>query len=108
MGSRHYPRVVRHAAQVLGAQIRAGRIERGWTVEQLAERAGVSEKTVRKVEHGDVSVALGTAFDCATLVGVALFDEDERNVAAMAEHRWGPLIKRRVRRSSTVEVDLDF
>jgi transcriptional regulator with XRE-family HTH domain len=103
-----YPPVVLHAARLLGAQVRAGRMARGWTITELAERAGVAEKTVRKVEHGDPRVALGTAFDCAVLVGVALFYDDPRRMAAEAERGRAPLIGRRVRPSAPPETDLDF
>ena len=81
---------------------------RGWTVDHLAERAGVSDKTVRKVEHGDPGVALGTALDCATLVGVALFYDDERRLATEAQRGRAPLIRRRVRPSAAPKIDLDF
>jgi transcriptional regulator with XRE-family HTH domain len=108
MAVRSYPRVVRHASQLLGTQIRAGRIARGWTVDDLAERAGVTEKTVRKVERGDLSVAIGTVLDCAVLVGVPLYYEDERRLAAEAERGRAALIGRRVRRATEPEVDLDF
>jgi transcriptional regulator with XRE-family HTH domain len=60
------------AARLLGQQVRAGRLQRRWTLEGLAERIGVSDTTVRKVERGDLSVALGTALEAATLVGVEL------------------------------------
>jgi transcriptional regulator with XRE-family HTH domain len=64
------------AARLLGSRVRLARKRRRWTITQLAERIGVSETTVRKVERGDSSVALGTAFEAATLVGVVLFDSD--------------------------------
>lgn len=108
MSPRSYPRVVHHVADILGAQVRAGRIERGWTVAQLAERAGVSEKTVRNVERGALGVALGTALDCAVLVGVTLFYEDERRLAAEAERGRAALLGKRVRSTAPAEVDLDF
>lgn len=66
----------REAARLLGAQVRLGRRERHWTLAELATRVGVSEVTVRKVEHGDPTVALGTALEAAALVGVTLFDDD--------------------------------
>ena len=64
------------ALRLLGARVRLGRRQRRWTVEGLAERVGVSPTTVRKVEHGDATVAIGTAFEAAVLVGVALFHDD--------------------------------
>ena len=64
------------AAKLLGSRVRLARKRQRWTMMQLAERTGVSQTTVRKIEHGDPSVALGTAFEAATLVGVALFHPD--------------------------------
>lgn len=41
--------------------------------------------TIRKVERGDLTVALGTAFEAAALVGVALFHDDPVRRALEAE-----------------------
>lgn len=69
------------AVRLLGSRVRLGRRERRWTVAELATRVGVSPVTIRKVEKGDPTVALGTAFEAAVLVGVALFhDEATRRV----------------------------
>ena len=64
------------ALQILAAAVRAGRLRRGWTIAELAERVGVSPPTIMKVERGDGSVAIGTALEAATLVDVPLFDVD--------------------------------
>ena len=69
------------ALRLLGARVRLGRRQRRWTVEGLAERVGVSPTTIRKVEHGDATVAIGTAFEAAVLVGVALFHDDAARLA---------------------------
>jgi hypothetical protein len=74
----------------------------------LAERADVTDRTVRKVEGGDVGVAIGTVFDCAALVGVPLFYDDERRLASEAERERAAVIGRRVRPSAEPEIDLDF
>ncbi len=64
------------AAALLGGRFREARIERRWTIQELAERIGVNRITVRKVEQGDPTVELGVAFEAAALLGVPLFDED--------------------------------
>lgn len=74
------------AAQLLGSRIRLARKERRWTVVELAERVGVSPVTMRKVERGDPTVALGTAFESAVLTGVTLFDDDEVRRALEKRH----------------------
>ncbi|WP_419918482.1 helix-turn-helix transcriptional regulator [Candidatus Poriferisocius sp.] len=74
------------ALRLLGDRVRLARRERRWTVEDLAARVGVSPVTIRKVEKGDPTVALGTAFEAAALVGVALFDEDPARRTLEAEY----------------------
>jgi transcriptional regulator with XRE-family HTH domain len=71
-----YSSPTKEAARLLGARIRLGRKERRWTVRQLAERVGVTEGTLRKIEQGEPSVSLGAALEAAVLVGVPLFDGD--------------------------------
>jgi transcriptional regulator with XRE-family HTH domain len=73
---RAYSAVTKEAARLLGARVRLARSERRWTVEDLAARVGVADKTIRKVEHGDLTVALGTAFEAAAILGITLFDAD--------------------------------
>ena len=71
---RTYSSYTREAAVLLGRQIRLGRKQRKWTEHELAERAGISRATLQKIEKGDLSVAIGLAFEVAALVGVCLFD----------------------------------
>lgn len=72
------------ATKLLGASVRLGRRQRQWTVAELAERVGVTEATMLRVEHGDPGVRLGIAFEAAALVGVPLFDEDRSRRALEA------------------------
>lgn len=76
----------RAAARALGAQVAAARRRRRWTAARLAEQAGISIPTLRKVERGDTSVTLGTALEVATLVGVPLFTPDADRLASLADH----------------------
>lgn len=81
---RTYSPVTVEAASLLGARVRLARRERHWTVEELAERVGVTHVTLRKVERGDLTVGLGVALEAAALAGVALFHEDSSRRALEA------------------------
>jgi transcriptional regulator with XRE-family HTH domain len=87
MRTQSISRASAEALQVLGASIRAARLRRRWTLDNLAERVGVSRPTMAKVERGDAGVAVGTMFEAATLLGVPLFDEDEDNRARYGAHK---------------------
>ncbi|MCY3960891.1 MAG: helix-turn-helix transcriptional regulator [bacterium] len=84
-GPRVYAPMTVEAIRLLGSRVRLGRRERRWTIAELAERVGVSPVTIRKVEKGDPTVALGTAFEAAVLVGVALFHDESSRRALEAE-----------------------
>ncbi len=68
--------VTREAARLLGQQVSVARRERRWTLEELAERVGVTHVTMRKVERGDPNVSLGIAFEAASVLGIPLFHQD--------------------------------
>jgi transcriptional regulator with XRE-family HTH domain len=72
------------AARLLGARVRLARRERRWTLQELAERVGVTHVTMRKVERGDLTVGLGVAFEAASVLGVPLFHEDRSRRALEA------------------------
>src|ERR1700753_1119644 len=76
-----YSRYTGAALRLLGEQIRQGRRARRWTQSGLAERAGVSRATVVKVERGDPSVTIGTAFELAALAGATLFQPDRERLS---------------------------
>ncbi len=77
--------VTLQAAHLLGTRVALGRRERRWTLADLAERVGASETTIRKIERGDPTVELGTAFEAAALTGVVLFDDDNKTLARESE-----------------------
>lgn len=95
------------ALGLLGRLVRLARLQHRWTIAEVAERVGVSPTTIRKVETGDPSVALGTAFETAVLVGVNLFHSDRRRRAWESAHvnTLLALLPARTRRS---RVDDDF
>lgn len=73
---RPYSRYTLEAVQLLAEQIRLGRRARGWTQANLAKRAGISLRTMVKVEQGEPGVTLGVAFELASLTGATLFQPD--------------------------------
>lgn len=83
--ARSMTRQASDAARALGAQVSAARRQRRWSASRLAEQAGINERTLRKVERGDPSVALGTALDVAVLVGVPLFSSSPSELAVLAD-----------------------
>jgi len=103
-----YSPTVYDAASLLGAEITQARLARRWTVRELAERAGISPATLQKVERGNPSVALGTAFDAATLVGVPLFYADGARLADEAARARRPTVLPRAVRHPRRELDNEF
>jgi transcriptional regulator with XRE-family HTH domain len=103
-------RYAREAALLLGRRIRLGRKERRWSEQALAERAGLSRGTLQKIEKGDLSVAVGSVFEVAVLVGVSLFDEEPASLPthiARTDDRLS-LLPSASRKRRTIEVDDDF
>ena len=97
-------RGTRAAVRILGESIRAGRLKRGWSVEALAERVGVSAPTITKIERGSPSVAVGTVFEAARLAGVELFGGREDLVDQMVRNQLALLPQRgRTRRKASNE-----
>jgi transcriptional regulator with XRE-family HTH domain len=96
------------AAKLLGASIRLERRRRRWTVAELAERVGVTEATMLKVEHGNPGVRLGIAFEAAALTGVPLFDEDRSRRALEASRVEDRLAVLPQRVRQPLEADDDF
>jgi transcriptional regulator with XRE-family HTH domain len=97
----------RDAAKVLGSQIATARRERRLTSANLAERAGISVITLRRIERGDLSVAIGSVFEVATLLGVPLFTSDRRELEAVLDQaqRQLALVPSRVRVQNKVVND---
>lgn len=78
---RSYSRVTQQALALLGKLIRVGRTERGMTAQELADRAGISRTTLYNIEKGAAGPEVGIVFEVAAIVGVRLFQYDERTLA---------------------------
>jgi transcriptional regulator with XRE-family HTH domain len=96
-------------AELLGAEIARARLARRWSQADLAERAGISVRTLRNVESGALATALATVLELAALVGLELIGttEDIHVLGQRAKDRLR-LMPSRVRIRSTEAVDNDF
>lgn len=79
--SRSYSVHSKEAVELLGSMIRSARIDRGMTIVELAERAGISRGLVQRIELGDMACSIGTAFELAAILGIRLFGSEPEIVA---------------------------
>lgn len=82
---RAYARYTLEGIALLGKMIRHGRKQRQMTQHELANRLGIARSTLQRVEQGDPKVEIGIMFEAAALVGVKLFDSDEKGVKTLSE-----------------------
>lgn len=107
--NRTYLRQTREAAVLLGKLIRLGRKERKMTEEDLAGRAGISRRTLQKIERGNLKCEIGLMFEVANLVGVNLFgDEGNANISRSINRVEDKLALLPQLVRSTVKVNDDF
>ncbi len=76
LAHRSYSRYAREAAEVLGLMIRNTRIERGITIAEVAERAGISRGLLHRIEKGEMGSSIGAVFEVAAIVGLRLFEAE--------------------------------
>ena len=74
---RTYSRYSRDAITLLAGLIRTSRIERKLTVQEVADRAGISRGLLQRIEKADLKCEVGVVFEVAAIVGVVLFEADE-------------------------------
>jgi len=109
MKPRVYSKYAKEAAFLLGQQIRLERKRRQWSEQNLAERAGISRATLQKIEAGEMSPSIGLVFEVAALVGVPLFEQENRALATSIELAQSKiaLLPKRIK-TRTKAVDDDF
>jgi transcriptional regulator with XRE-family HTH domain len=77
---RTYSVYSREAIQLLASLIQSARKERKLTLQEVAERAGISRGLVQRIEKADLKCEIGVVFEVATIVGVTLFDMDKNSL----------------------------
>ncbi|MDA8359819.1 MAG: helix-turn-helix transcriptional regulator [Actinomycetota bacterium] len=103
-----FSRPTHHALELFGLEVGRARRRRRWTAVELAERAGISRTTLHKLEVGDPSVAIGTAFEVATLLGIPLFGADRAELPDLVARSRDRLSLLPTRVRQTAEVDNAF
>jgi len=81
---RVYSRRAIQAMQLFAGLIKTARKKQRWSEVELAERAGISRLTVRKIERGNPGTELGLYFEVATLLGIPLFAADSNKLTTIA------------------------
>ncbi|MDZ7663990.1 MAG: helix-turn-helix domain-containing protein [Desulfotignum sp.] len=99
---RTYSRYSRDAVELIGALIREARTERKLTARELADRAGISRGMLQRIEKGHPKCEIGAVFEAAAIVGIQLFEADDRALAQHLRHTREKLalLPKSVRRTS--------
>lgn len=59
-------------ASTIGGRVRRERLAREWTLDRLADAAGISRRQVVNVEHGDANPSIGTLLRLSDALGISL------------------------------------
>ncbi len=96
------------ALEILGKLIQLKRKEKGLTLQNLADRAGVSRSLIQRLEKCEPGCEVGVAFEVAHLLGIELFESTvgQNTLANMLTDKIA-LLPASVR-ESTVEVSNAF
>jgi transcriptional regulator with XRE-family HTH domain len=107
--SRPYSRYSEDAARLLGQLIRRARAEKKLSAAELAQRAGISRGLLQRIEKGDLGCSIGAVFEAAAIVGVRLFDADQKALTgAIATHNEILSLLPKAVRTAKIDVNDDF
>lgn len=97
--ARSFSAYASEALHLLAASVRVARKQRGLTLAELAERAGISRSLAQRIENGDPGCAIGPVFEVATIVGVPLFEDSAARLSARLDQtrQLGALLPKSVR-----------
>ena len=89
---------VKNQLKVFGLAVRDARAQRGWRQEELADRAGISLGTLRKIESGAAGTAFATILELCSLLNISADPRSISNNPAQLRHLESAA-PRRVRRA---------
>lgn len=73
---RSYSRYTEDALTLLAKLIRASRLEKKMSAQEVADRAGISRGMLSRIEKADPKCEIGATFEVARIVGVTLFEAE--------------------------------
>ena len=75
----HFASEIEQTVSALGAKVAMARAERGWSLQQLANRAGLSPAAIHKIEQGGMVPTITTLLKLASALGrpVSYFVEED-------------------------------
>ena len=78
---RSYSRYTEEALTLLAKLIRASRLEKKMSAQEVADRAGISRGMLSRIEKADPKCEVGATFEVARIVGVTLFEAEPDRLA---------------------------
>ncbi len=107
--SRPYSRYTSDALTLLGQLVREARLAKALTTADLDARAGISRALLQRIERGDPGCSIGAVFEVATICGVPLFEQDQRQLAGkLALQREKMALHPKSVRTKAIVVNDDF
>jgi transcriptional regulator with XRE-family HTH domain len=99
-----------HSLGRLGARLREARLRRNWTQAETAEKAGLSDSSVKKVEAGSARITIGAYLSLLDVFGVptAFNSVLQAGEDTLGEALSRNSLRQRARQSATAEEDWEI
>lgn len=83
---RAYSSYTNEALFLFAQLIRAARLEKKMTAQDVADRAGISRGMLSRIEKADPKCEIGATFEVARIVGVSLFESEPSRLMMQVKH----------------------
>ena len=83
--TRIYSKSTLQALKLFASLIKVARKKHGWSEAELAERAGTTRPTIRKIEQASPVSEIGLYFEVAYLLGIPLLSSDSVEMTAIQD-----------------------
>ena len=76
----HFTAEIEQTVSAIGAKVAKARAERGWSLQQLAARAGLSPAAIHKIEKSGMTPTITSLMKVATALGRASATSSRRPI----------------------------